>query len=118
MASRAEQKAKARAERIEFERKLADEARRKQRLARLAGVVLAAVVIIIAAIVISSNNSTTTATTTGKVARQADARVNALLSGIPETGNNTLGKPTAPVTVTEYGDLECSACDYLPSRRT
>ena len=30
----------------------------------------------------------------------------ALLSGIPQHGN-TLGQPTAPVTVTEYGDLTC-----------
>jgi protein-disulfide isomerase len=30
----------------------------------------------------------------------------ALLNGIPEHGN-TLGQPTAPVTVTEYGDLTC-----------
>jgi len=30
----------------------------------------------------------------------------ALLNGIPQHGN-TLGTPTAPVTVTEYGDLTC-----------
>ena len=30
----------------------------------------------------------------------------ALLSGIPQHGN-TLGEPTAPVTITEYGDLTC-----------
>jgi protein-disulfide isomerase len=30
----------------------------------------------------------------------------ALLNGIPQHGN-TLGQPTAPVTVTEYGDLAC-----------
>jgi protein-disulfide isomerase len=30
----------------------------------------------------------------------------ALLSGIPQHGS-TLGQPTAPVTVTEYGDLTC-----------
>ena len=30
----------------------------------------------------------------------------ALLNGIPQHGN-TLGAPTAPVTVTEYGDLTC-----------
>lgn len=30
----------------------------------------------------------------------------ALLNGIPEHGN-TLGQPTAPVTVTEFGDLVC-----------
>ena len=44
MASRAEAKAKARAERIEFERKLAEATRRKQRLARLGGVVAIAAI--------------------------------------------------------------------------
>jgi len=112
MASRAEQKAKARAERVEYERKLAEAARRKQRLGRLAGVVVAGVVVIVAFIVISSNNSATAPVHIGSKAQEADvARVDALLSGIPEYGNNTLGKPTAPVQVTEYGDLECSACD-------
>jgi protein-disulfide isomerase len=112
MASRAEQKAKARAERIEYERKLADEARRKQRIQRLAGVVIAAIVIIVAAIVISSNNNASAPVAAGSTAsKKVDTRVNNLLAGIPESGNNVLGNPSAPVQVTEYGDLECSACD-------
>jgi protein-disulfide isomerase len=37
------------------------------------------------------------------------ARVERTLSGIPQSGL-TLGDPTAPVTVTEFGDLICSAC--------
>jgi len=118
MASRADKKAQARAERIEFERKVAEAARRKQRLARLAGIVVAAVVVIVAAIVISSNNKASAPVKpTSKAATADTARVDALLSGIPQSGNNVLGKPTAPITVTEFGDLECSACDdfALPS---
>jgi protein-disulfide isomerase len=112
MASRAEAKAKARAERIEFERKIAEAARRKQRLSRLAGVVIAAVVIIIAAIVISSNNNSAKPVPVGsKASKTIQTRVNALLAGTTESGNNVLGKPTAPIQVTEFGDLECSACD-------
>jgi protein-disulfide isomerase len=112
MASRAEQKAKARAERIEFERSLAEAARRKQRLARLGGVVAVAAIAIIAAVAISSGNSGSAPVKVNSTASKAIvARVSGLLSGIPESGNNTLGNPTAPVQVTEYGDLECSACD-------
>jgi protein-disulfide isomerase len=35
--------------------------------------------------------------------------VTRLLAGIPQAGNR-LGSPSAPVTVTEYGDLECPIC--------
>jgi protein-disulfide isomerase len=34
------------------------------------------------------------------------------LAGIPQSGN-TLGNPSAKVTITEYGDLECSVCDVF-----
>lgn len=112
MASRTEQKAKAKAQRLEFERQLAEAARRKQRLARLGGVALVAVIVIVAAIVISSQNKAAGPVKADSPKSKAIvARVSSLLSGIPESGNNTLGSPTAPIQVTEYGDLECSACD-------
>ena len=114
MASRAEQKAQARAERVEFERKLAEAAARKQRLMRLAGVGIVAAIILIAAIVISSgNNPPAPIKATSPQATVVVTRVSNLLSGISESGNNTLGNPNAPVQITEYGDLECSACDYF-----
>jgi protein-disulfide isomerase len=112
MASRAEAKAQARAERLEMERQLAESAMRKQRIARLGGVVLVAAVAIIAAIAISSGNSTPPPPKPhSATANAVVARVSSLLSGIPEFGNNGLGKPAAPIQVTEFGDLECSACD-------
>jgi protein-disulfide isomerase len=42
-------------------------------------------------------------------ARADAAAVDGLLRGIPESGT-TLGSPRAPVTVTEFADLECSLC--------
>ena len=46
----------------------------------------------------------------GSPEAEADvAAVTALLRGIPESGV-TLGSPSAPVTVTEFADLECSVC--------
>ncbi|MDQ6803950.1 MAG: DsbA family protein [Actinomycetota bacterium] len=114
MASRAEQKAQARAQRIEFERKQAEAEQRKQRLMRLAGVGLVAVIVVVAAIVISSGGGggTPPVKPTSTAAQGIVTRVNGLLAGIGQSGgNNTLGNPSAPVQVTEYGDLECSACD-------
>jgi protein-disulfide isomerase len=42
-------------------------------------------------------------------AKTAQSKVNTLLAGIPQQGN-TLGSPSAKVTVTEYGDLVCPVC--------
>ena len=39
----------------------------------------------------------------------ASTTVDQLLAGLPQAGNR-LGLPTAAVTVTEYGDLECPVC--------
>ena len=42
-------------------------------------------------------------------AKRDAAAVATLLRGIPQSGT-TLGSPRAPVTVTEFADLECSVC--------
>jgi protein-disulfide isomerase len=91
----------------------------------LGGVIILAVVVVVVAVVVSSGGNThaTVIAPIGKTAAQKrlhareiakakakDAPIFKLLSGIPEHGN-TLGSPTAKVTVTEYGDLECSVCD-------
>ena len=41
--------------------------------------------------------------------QQAATTVNSLLAGIPQSAMR-LGSPSAPVTVTEFGDLECPVC--------
>ena len=71
------------------------------RVGMLAGVVVALIVVIVA----GSSKSPTKPVNN----KSAVATVAALLKGIPQNGN-TLGKPTAPVTVTEYGDLVCPIC--------
>jgi protein-disulfide isomerase len=110
MASRKEQKEAARERRLAEERARAERAQRTRRVRMLGGVVVGAVVIVVAAIAISSGGGNATAPKpTSATAKTAAATVATLLKGIPQQGN-TLGSPTAKVTVTEYGDLVCPIC--------
>jgi protein-disulfide isomerase len=106
VASRKDQKEAAKAQRLALEQAQAEAARRA-RIVRLGLVVVGAVVIVAALIVISSSGGGTKAPTKSAAAKAA--AVNALLNGIPQSAT-TLGKATAAVTVTEYGDLECPFC--------
>jgi protein-disulfide isomerase len=122
MASRTKQKEEARARRLAEEQARAEKERRTRRLQMLGGVILIAVAIIAVAIALSSgsggtNNAAKLTSSSKKSASKVipcqgspDSAVCSLLSGIPQSGN-TLGNPHAKVTVTEYGDLECSVCD-------
>jgi protein-disulfide isomerase len=110
MASRKDQKEAARQRRLAEERERADRARRDRRLRMLGGVVIGAVAIVAVLIAISAGSGGGSAPkATSATAKAAATTVNALLSGIPQSGNR-LGSPTAKVTVTEYGDLECPIC--------
>lgn len=75
----------------------------------VAGVALVIVIIVVAA---GGGNGTKTLG-----AKTAEAKVAALLKGIPQSANVQngieLGNPSAPVTVTEYGDLVCPICQSL-----
>ena len=76
----------------------------------LGGVLAAAIVVVVVAIVVSSSGGSKSALApTSAAAKQQATAVNSLLAGIPQSGV-TLGSPTAKVTVTEYGDLECPVC--------
>jgi protein-disulfide isomerase len=110
MASRTKQKEEARARRLAEERAQAERAARTRRTRMLAGVLIGAVAVIAVAIAISSSGGgTKTIAPTSAAGKQTASTVNSLLSGIPQSGQ-TLGSPSAPVTVTEFGDLECSHC--------
>jgi protein-disulfide isomerase len=89
-----------RAERIARER--AEQARetRSRRLWRLGAVAAVAVVLVAGAIAVSSSGGTKPA---------PPATNSSLLAGIPEN-HGVLGNPNAPVTVTEYVDLQCPIC--------
>jgi len=119
MASRAEQKAAARAAREQAAAQVRAQQRRRSQLTLLASVVAVVIAAVVVVIVVSSSGGG--GKITGGVpdpsgdeqyytAAQAKVDVNGLLGGIPQSGN-VLGNPSAPVTITEYGDLVCSTCD-------
>ncbi len=76
----------------------------------LGGTLLGAVAIVAVLIAISLGGSSKPAPKlNSQQARTIAAGVDSLLSGIPQSGNR-LGSPSAPITVTEFGDLECPIC--------
>jgi protein-disulfide isomerase len=109
MASRKEQKEQARAARIAAEQELRERAHRMRRIQLLGGVVVIAVVVIVAAIAISSSGGGSHGVGNSKQQKATIATVNSELQGIPQSGV-TLGKPSAKVTLTYFGDLECPIC--------
>jgi protein-disulfide isomerase len=79
--------------------------RRRWALAVAVAGALAAVASVVILIAGSAGGSPATPTWTGK-RTAAQKEIGALLSGIPQSGN-TLGRPTAPVTMQFFGDLQC-----------
>jgi protein-disulfide isomerase len=112
MASRVAEKQRLRAEREERVQADAAQAQRKRRLGLLAAAVLVAAVAVVVAILVSSSGGTSE-----KARKSSDTA--RLFSGIPQNGV-VLGNPKAPVTFTEFADLQCPVCkaytlDVMPT---
>jgi protein-disulfide isomerase len=83
---------------------------RRQRLLQLsaAGVFLAIIVVVVVIVVAGSGGDDSSGG--GEPSNLAGkAEVEKLLAGIPQSGT-VLGKPGAPVKVSEFGDLQCPFC--------
>jgi protein-disulfide isomerase len=108
MASRKEQRERAREERNRQEAE--EQAKeRRQRLTRLGvAAVFAAVVVVAIAIAISQSGDDSG----GDTSLEGASQVSQELRGLEQRGL-TLGDPNAKVTVAEFGDLQCPVCkDY------
>jgi protein-disulfide isomerase len=111
LATKKEQREQARAEREQREAAEAAGARRKKRLLQLGGALVAAAAIVVIAIVVSSSGGDKKGGSAKGDATGASQTAQ-LLNGIPQSGI-TLGNPKAPITLTEYADLQCPFCrDY------
>ncbi|MGC9221524.1 MAG: DsbA family protein [Solirubrobacteraceae bacterium] len=111
MASRKEQKDQARAARLAEEQARAARKQRSRRFQIFGGTGIIAIAIVVVVIVaLGSGGSTkTSGLKQGSAATAVYKQVNTLLKGIPESGE-TLGYPSAKVTLTYFGDLQCPVC--------
>jgi protein-disulfide isomerase len=107
--TRKQRREQAREQRREAEQEALAGAARRTRLTQL-GIVVAVIVVGIVGVLIASGGGGVKKVEFGSSAASATtAEVSKLLHGIPQSAN-TLGNPTAPVTLQYFGDLECSVC--------
>ncbi len=104
--TRKQRREQARAERKAMEEAAAANAARRTRLTQL-GIVVAVVVVAIVVVLVATGGKSGPPSTHEKNATVTE--VSDLLKGIPQSGNS-LGSPTAPVTLQYFGDLECPIC--------
>jgi protein-disulfide isomerase len=100
-----------RAERIAAQRAEAARELRGRRLKRLGAAAVAAIAAVAVAAAVSSSG--------GSPAAESPATTASLFAGLPEK-DGVVGDPKAPLTVTEYVDLQCPVCaqaasDALPA---
>lgn len=105
---------KQRRERGRTRRKAAEQAQtaaaaRRTRLTMLGTVVAVAVAGIVVVLIASGGSGTKKIAPESTEAKATTSQITALLGGISQSGN-VLGRPTAPVTLQYYGDLECPVC--------
>jgi protein-disulfide isomerase len=108
MSSRTAEKSKRRAEREAREREAARAAARRRRLGILGGVLLAAAAVVAVLVIVSAGGGGKKGAGAGG-ALQGQTGVRQLFAGIPQRGVS-LGRPNAPVTMIEFGDLQCPIC--------
>lgn len=107
---------KRREQRVAEEAKAATGDRRARLLQLGAGAVFLAIIAVVVVIVVAGSSSSSG----GEAENLVEIKqVDSLLSGIPQS-KLVLGKPSAPVELIEYGDLQCPICkeyseEFLPS---
>jgi protein-disulfide isomerase len=107
--TRKQRREQAREQRKEMEQAAAASAARRTRMTQLGVVVTVVVVAIVVILVATSGGSKGGIPASKHEQTSVTKQVASLIGGIPQSGN-TLGSPTAPVTLKYFGDLECPIC--------
>jgi protein-disulfide isomerase len=107
--TRKQRREQARAQRKAMEEAAVAGAVRRARLTQLGIVVTVVVVAIVAVLIATGGGSKSGLLKTAKEQTPTVTAIHKLIGGIPQSGN-TLGSPTAPVTLQYFGDLECPIC--------
>jgi protein-disulfide isomerase len=108
--TRKQRREQAREQRRELEQAEAAGAVRRSRLKRLGIVVASVVAIIVVLLIVTGGSGATKKVQSGtKAATEATAEISSLIGGIPQSAN-VLGRPSAPVTLQYFGDLQCPIC--------
>jgi protein-disulfide isomerase len=116
MEGRQRERERLRAERQAAEsRDASEDLRRKRRVQFLTIGAFAAAAVIVALIVISQSGGGSSSSPPATV--QGVGQVDTQLKGIPQAGQ-VLGQSSAPVTVIEYGDPQCSSCKFFSENVT
>ena len=114
--SRKQTRERVRQERRRHDAELAARQLRNRRLTRLALTIGAAVVAVVAVVVLVSAAGNSSKGANGDIRSSVDgvSAVSSQFAGIPQA-DMALGNPRAPVTINEYGDLQCTACQAFAS---
>jgi protein-disulfide isomerase len=112
--TRKQRREQARSQRRALEEAQRAHAARRRRLTQLGGALAVAIIVVVAAVVLSTSGSKSSHTGIVKPAQSAAVvnPIQSLLAGIPQSAN-TLGSPSAPVTMEYYGDLQCPVCQVF-----
>jgi protein-disulfide isomerase len=108
MASRAEEKERRREERRQAEVEAAVRERRQRMVKLASAAVFLAVIAVVVAVIISQSGGGSKG---GGTDLSGIGKVQAELKGLPQNGA-VLGDPSAKAKLIEYGDLQCSTCQF------
>jgi protein-disulfide isomerase len=114
--TRKQRREQAREQRKAAEEAVAASAARRARILQLGGIGAVVVAIIVVVVLVAGGGGSKKAsapTGAGHKGTPAESelvkKITALIGGIPEKGN-VIGKPSAPVTLQYFGDLQCPIC--------
>jgi protein-disulfide isomerase len=107
--TRKQRREQARTERKALEQAHAQSAARRTRLTQLGAVVAVVVVAIVAVLIATGGGAKPGIPASRRAQRAVTSEVSELVGGVQQNAT-VLGKPTAPVTLQYFGDLECPVC--------